>query len=276
MNGPRSRSPTYDRSLLLSGPKRKQVLDLREVRQYGRDSFGDPDYVCIYGLKPAEWYARGVRILGRTAVECTRDRLADLIASDLAAAARTAPAVSGSMVVDPFAGSGNTLYWIRRRMGAGSGIGFELDEAVFDATRRNLAIAGVDVEFLNEHYETGLRALRIPQDQLLIAFVAPPWGDALSKESGLDLRRTKPPVPGVVDFFAATFPRHRLLIGVQVHETVDRDTVAAVASRFDWSTLNLYEIDPPGRNHGLLLGTRGWTAGGASFRSQPSESMEEE
>jgi 16S rRNA G966 N2-methylase RsmD len=276
MNGRGTGIPTYDRALLLSGPKRNDVLDLWEVHQYGRDSFGDPDYVSLYGLKPADWYARGVRILGRTAVECTRDRLAELIASDMSAIAGTMPANSGSVVVDPFAGSGNTLYWIWRRSGAGSAVGFELDDAVFAATRRNLAIAGLDVELLHEDYETGLKAPRIQQDRLLIAFVAPPWGDALSKESGLDLRRTQPPVAGVVEFFATTFPRHPLLVGIQVHETVDRATVADVASRFDWWTAKMYEIDPPGRNHGILLGTRGWTAGRESSRRQVSESTEEE
>src|SRR5262249_14440282 len=65
----------YDRWFLL-GEKRNELLTLREVQQYGRDTFGDPDHVSIYGLKPHEWYARGVRILGRTAVECTPGRLA--------------------------------------------------------------------------------------------------------------------------------------------------------------------------------------------------------
>ena len=52
---------------------RSQVLALSEVQQYGSDSFADPEYVSLYGLAPTAWYARGVRILGRTAVECTRD-----------------------------------------------------------------------------------------------------------------------------------------------------------------------------------------------------------
>jgi len=72
----------YDRWFLL-GEKRNEQLSLPEVRQYGLDSFGDPDYVSIYGLKPGDWYARGVRIMGRTAVECTRDRLASLIGRDI-------------------------------------------------------------------------------------------------------------------------------------------------------------------------------------------------
>jgi 16S rRNA G966 N2-methylase RsmD len=264
-------APTYDRGLLLSDRRRNDLLDLWEVERYGRDSFGDPDYVRIYGMRPAEWYARGIRIPARTAVECTRDPLADLIARDVASVARTAPAVAGSAVVDPFAGSGNTLHWIRRRVGARSGVGFELDDAVFDATRRNLGLAGLEIELLHQDYRTGLRSLQIPPDQLVIVFVAPPWGNALNAASGLDLRRTHPPVGGIVDLIATTFPDHKLLVAVQVYEASDPDGLEDVVSRFDWSTLAVYGIDPPGRNHGLLLGTRGWSGAtgprGASPRS---------
>jgi hypothetical protein len=59
-------SPVHDRAFLLSERKRNHFLELWEVQQYGRDSFGDPDYVCLYGLRPASWYGRGVRILART------------------------------------------------------------------------------------------------------------------------------------------------------------------------------------------------------------------
>jgi len=126
----------YNRRLLL-GEKRNVVLTLREVQQYGRDSFGDPDHVSIYGLQPHEWYARGVRILGRTAVEYTPDRLASLIGRDVAAVARAAPGAS-PMVVDLFAGSGNTLDWIKRHTGARRAIGFELDDVVFELAHKNL------------------------------------------------------------------------------------------------------------------------------------------
>ena len=63
----------HDRALLLHGAKRYRVLTLAEVEQYGLDSFADADYVRIYGMPPREWYGRGIRLLGRTAVECTRD-----------------------------------------------------------------------------------------------------------------------------------------------------------------------------------------------------------
>ena len=60
--------PHYDRDFLLSRGKRNQVMELWEVQKFGTDSFGDPDYVSIYGMKPAEWYARGVRLLARTTI----------------------------------------------------------------------------------------------------------------------------------------------------------------------------------------------------------------
>ncbi len=47
-----SSGPAYDRQLLLEGTKRNVVLDLTEVQRYGIESWGDPDYVCIYGLRP--------------------------------------------------------------------------------------------------------------------------------------------------------------------------------------------------------------------------------
>jgi hypothetical protein len=120
-------APRYDRALLL-GEKRNEILTLDEVRQYGQDSFGDPDYVCVYGLTPVQWYARGARLLGRTAVECTRDPLASLIARDVAALADAAGTTS-RLAVDLFAGSASTLYWITRQARARRGIGFELDPA---------------------------------------------------------------------------------------------------------------------------------------------------
>ena len=91
-----NKGPAYDRELLLEGAKRNTVLDLTEVQRYGLESWGDPDYVCIYGLRPAAWYGKGIRILGRTAVECTRDELADNIGRDIAVVAKSVPLTSGA------------------------------------------------------------------------------------------------------------------------------------------------------------------------------------
>jgi 2-keto-4-pentenoate hydratase len=256
---------SYDRQLLL-GPKRNEILGLREVLQYGEDSFGDPDYVSIYGLRPRDWYARGVRILGRTAVECTRDRLADLIGRDVAEIERTALGTGAPVVVDPFAGSANTLYWIQRHLRASRAVGFELDAAVFEASRRNLSILSLELELLHVDYEAGLKAQSVYGDALLIVFVAPPWGDALSEASGLDLRRTTPPVATIVDLIEATFPRQPLLLAIQIYETVDHTSLEEVTARFDWSAVKTYEIDAPGKNLGLLLAAIRWRPAAAATR----------
>ena len=134
-----SETPLHDRALLLHGAKRNQLLTFEEVRRYGSDSFSDPDFVRLYGMKPAEWYARGVRLLGRTAVECTRDAVADRIGQDVAAVAASLPAPGRWVVVDPFAGSCNTLYWILRHVPRSRGIAFEFDPQVFQLTKQNLA-----------------------------------------------------------------------------------------------------------------------------------------
>jgi len=108
--------PIHDRALLLHGSKRNEILTLTEVHQYGVDSFADPDYIRLYGITPAEWYARGIRLLGRTAVECTRDPLGDRIGRDVASVATSLPPQTKFTVIDPFAGSCNTLYWILRHV----------------------------------------------------------------------------------------------------------------------------------------------------------------
>ncbi|MGZ4363492.1 MAG: hypothetical protein ACXVFF_14795 [Gaiellaceae bacterium] len=55
---------------------RNELIGLWEVERYGSDC------VCVCGLPPREWYGHGVRLLGRTVVECTRDRLAARISGD--------------------------------------------------------------------------------------------------------------------------------------------------------------------------------------------------
>jgi len=246
----------YDRWFLL-GEKRNELLALWEVQQYGRDSFGNPDHVSIYGLTPHEWYARGVRILGRTAVECTPDRLADLIGRDIAAVTRAAPA-AWPMVVDLFAGSGNTLSWIKRHTGARRAIGFELDDVVFELASKNLCLAGLSVDLRHDSYQHGLQALGQPGEDLVIVFVSPPWGAALSEGSGLDLRRTQPPVAEAIDVTIAAIGHHKLLFAIQVFETVEPDSLAEVTARFPWSAMKVYKINAPGQNPGLLLAARGW------------------
>jgi 16S rRNA G966 N2-methylase RsmD len=253
----RPRGDKLDRSLLL-GERRNDLLTLHEVERYGRENFGDPGYVSLYGLRPADWYARGVRIAGRTAVECTRDRLGDLIGRDIASLAERNFA-DVALVADLFAGSGNTLFWINHHTRASRAVGFERDDTAFALADANLRLVGANVELLHESYGTGLPALRVPADGPVVVFVAPPWGGALSAEAGLDLRATTPPAAEVLRFCAQALGSRPVLFAVQVFERVEQDSLADVTALLDRWELMIYDLDAAGHNHGVLLGTSYWS-----------------
>ena len=265
MNDPGSPTrPLHDRAFLLHGPKRNEILTLDEVRHYGTDSFSDADYLSLYGLKPAEWYGRGIRLLGRTAVECTRDVLADRIGRDIAALTASLPKRTSVTVVDPFAGSCNTLYWILRHVTSSEGLSseglaFELDPQVFELTNRN--VSGLDrrIALRRRDFLASLASLDLPTDHALAVFVAPPWGMALDEAKGLDLRRTEPPITSIIERIVRRYPDRPLLFATQVYEKIEPRSLAELEGILDWSRLNVYGFNRAGRNHGLLLGTKGWT-----------------
>jgi hypothetical protein len=246
---------SYGRELLLHGEKRNAVLDLPEIRRYGIESYGNANYVSIYGLQPAQWYARGIRLLGRTAVECTRDALGSAVGQDVAA---IAPDSAHAIVVDPFAGSGNSLYWLLRRLPGAQGFGFELDPAVFQLTRKNLSLLDLPIQILNVDYLLGFSQIRIAPGSLLVVFIAPPWGHALDPVRGLDLRRTEPPVTQIVDHLRRDFAQCRLLCAIQIYETIEPKSLAELRAHFEWDALRMYNLNAPGQNHGIVLGTSGW------------------
>jgi hypothetical protein len=250
--------PIYDRALLLYGHKRNKVLSLHEVRQYGADSFSDPDYVSLYGMTPAQWYARGIRLLGRTAVECTRDVLGDRIGRDVAAVAASLPPRTEFTAIDPFAGSCNTLYWILRHVPRSTGLAFELDPQVYELSRHNIAALDRTIELTRGSYRSSLAGRHLPTDHVLIVFVAPPWGTALDETIGLDLRRTTPPITDIIPELGQMYSRHRILFATQIYEKVSRDSLADLQAILDWSDLRVYDLNVAGRNHGILLGTKGW------------------
>jgi 16S rRNA G966 N2-methylase RsmD len=250
----------HDRSLLLHGDKRNEVLNLAEIEQYGLDSFADPDYISIYGMPPREWYRRGIRLVGRTAVECTRDALGDRIGRDVASVAMRMPA-NRFVVIDPFAGSCNTLFWILRRLANSEAIAFESDRQVFELTYRNLAVLKQRIDLVHGDYRRLLEARRVQRDRGIVVFIAPPWGTALDEVQGLDLRRTTPPIIQIVGRFSRRFRTHKMLFAVQAYERVSEPSLNQIRMRLDWTDLRIYRINEKGRNHGVILGTKGWVPG---------------
>jgi len=249
----------YDRALLLHGTKRNEVLTLEEVERYGRDSFGDPDYVSIYGLRPQEWYARGVRILGRTAVECTRDVLADAMGQTIAANIARLASLPGVLAVDPFAGSCNTLFWILEHVPCSQGLAFELDPRISELTRRNLALLGRPIELIEDDSLKCLQERTLSSDLGLVFFIAPPWGTALDPRTGrLDLRKTTPPVTEILASLSARYTTRPLLFAVQMYQKTDQASFEEACALLGDPRYRVFGFNAPGQNHGLLVGTRGW------------------
>jgi hypothetical protein len=257
----RAGRPLHDRAFLLHGSKRDEILSLDEVKQYGIDSFADADYLRLYGMTATQWYASGIRLLGRTAVECTRDVLADRIGRDIAGVAALLAKDTRFTAIDPFAGSCNTLYWILRHLPSADGLAFEFDPRVFELTRRNIAHLDRRIELCRGDFLADLDGLNLPAGRALAVFVAPPWGMALDEAKGLDLSRTEPPITEVIERICRRYSDRKILFATQVYEKVDPASLAEAERCLEWSELRVYDSNIEGRNHGILLGTRGWTPG---------------
>lgn len=259
MPAPRAEpTPRYDRGFMLGEAKRNQILELWEVQKYGADSYGDPDYVCIYGMRPTEWHARGVRLLARTALEAVRDRLGDLIGHDVARLLAPMPPETVYTAIDPFAGSCNALYWLLRHLPGATGLAFEADPTIFALTQRNLGLLDHEITLVHDDYRQQLPRHAFDPERFLIVFVAPPWGDALHPDNGLDLRRTYPPTADIVALVDSTFPRNRLLYVTQTHERIVAQSLAEYRRLFTWSDLRIYDINEEGMKHGVILGSSRW------------------
>jgi len=148
------------------------------------------------------------------------------------------------------------LYWMLRSLPGALGIGCELDPGVSELTQQNLSILGLPIEVAYNDYTRALRELKVPDDGHIVAFIAPPWGEAFSPSDGLDLRETTPPIPEIVDALSLLFS-NPMLFAVQVVQNMVPDSLTELTTRFDSSVLRLYDSNKSGQNkNGLLLGTR--------------------
>jgi hypothetical protein len=198
----------------LLGPRRHAVLRLDDIIEAGQIMTGDPQGMAFYGLAPAQWYGRGIRLLGRTCVEATPDITARPIA-------RTAHALLGRGrhvgVVDLFAGSGNLMLHIAHALSA-EAHGLEADDAVWTQTVANLHILGATSSVRHADWASYFdEPLNV---ETTVFVLSPPWRDAFSFAHGLDLTRTDPPVPLIVDTIA-THDRSRYCYALIQHTPVE-------------------------------------------------------
>jgi hypothetical protein len=210
----------------LRGPRRHDVLSLTDIVEVGRVVYGDPEGMAFYGLAPSVWYARGIRLLGRTCVEATPDVTARPIARTVGALLGRREGVG---VVDPFAGSGNLMLHVAQALSAPA-YGLEADEAVWAQTDANLRVTGAPASVRLGDWQSYF------DDPLgfdtTVYVLSPPWGDAFSFATGLDLARTEPPIPLIVDTLAARDHSPRCFAVVQHTPVEPVVNIPAVTDRY--------------------------------------------
>jgi hypothetical protein len=75
---------------------------------------------------------------------------------------------------------------------------------------------------------------------------------------GLDLNRTTPPISEIIEQFERRFSHHKMLFAIQVYEKVSAPSLNQIRTLLDWTEMRIYDINVRGRNHAVLLGSRGW------------------
>ncbi len=247
-----SRSDRYRNELL--GEKRSVVLSLDEIRRVGEEFYEDPEGLRLYGMRPRDYYAIGVRITGRTAIECSNDlRAVGQARAVRDVLSREFPGRSPS-AVDLFTGSGNSLYHLARHMSAVIIVGFELDDAVYELTRENFQKIHFHALFERGSYHTLLRPEVLPRENPCVVLVAPPWGAAFSFSGGLDLRCTDPPVHEILSWVRERLPHHELICVIQTHERMVAESVAAIAAgRKVYAQGVIHASARPERNQGYIV-----------------------
>ena len=136
--------------------------------------------------------------------------------------------------MDCFAGSCNGMWSILRHLPGAQGIGFESAPAILEMSTRNIAALSAPIRLFNGDYRTLLGENRVPAGHRVVAFLAPPWADALSAEAGLDLGRTKPPIGDIIGDFERVYPANPILYFVEVHERLVPGPLAALRAEFEW------------------------------------------
>jgi hypothetical protein len=256
----------------LLGPLRNRVLTTDQLCEAGRLMCGRPEDLSLYGVPAPEMEARGLRILGRTTVECTKDPHPVAVAGVIAEIEAAAPEAGGeAMVVDLFCGSGNFGHHLGRRLGRPV-YASELDPVVHEVSRRNLDRVGSTVDLRLADYRDllGVLPARSERDVYL---VEPAWGPAFTPD-GLDLTRTSPPVPEIIENIQRSRDRVPCLVVIETSDRVLHGSLeSSLRDAVRLRTL-IPKPFPPHRTgsrfHLYRLGSRRARAGRAMGRNGPS------
>ncbi|MGW2749075.1 hypothetical protein [Streptomyces sp. NPDC001450] len=208
----------------LLGDLRTTVLAGEQLCEAGRLIYGRPEGLSLYGIPAPRMEAAGIRLLGRTAIECCVDDYAIAVAEALADLHSSRPHDAGApLLVDLFCGSGNFSHHLGTRLGL-TVHAAESDPDVHDAARHNLECVGADTRLHLGDYGDLLGKLPAQSDRDTY-FVEPPWGPAFTP-AGLDLTRTAPPVPRILDDIMRAREGRPCLVAIKTNDQIAHDSLA--------------------------------------------------
>ncbi|MEU8975304.1 hypothetical protein AB0D11_39805 [Streptomyces monashensis] len=210
----------------LLGELRTTVLTGEQLCEAGRLIYGRPESLALYGITAPDMEAAGIRLLGRTTIECCVDEYAASVADALAGLhAALPPAEPGGqpLLMDLFCGSGNFSHHLAARLGVAA-YAAELDPDVHAATEHNLVRTASRTRLHLGDYRDllGKHPARGPRDTY---FVEPPWGPAFTP-AGLDLTRTSPPVPEILDDIRRSREGVPCLVAIKTNDQIAHDSLA--------------------------------------------------
>jgi hypothetical protein len=213
---------------------RGNELSLDQILEAGQVMYGDPHAISLYGRSPLDYFPLGIRLMGRTAVECCIDERAQFLAEEAYRATHSLFPGERPIVVDLLGGTCNLLFHVARRLNAITALGFEKDDGVFALTRRNLSVADVPVNVYHGDYVEQLPELihHAHDGAPLVFIVSPPWGGGFDYHTGLDLCRTEPPVNSVIDQIRKVFPQRSHIVMVQTHTQTVSSSVQRIIAGF--------------------------------------------
>lgn len=230
----------------LFGPARTRLLTGEELCEAGRLIHGRPEGFSLYGIPAQDMEAKGLRVLGRTVIECAVDAHASAAADAVAELRAELPAAREALIVDLFCGSGNVGHHLGLRLGH-AGYAAELDPFVHAATRHNLDRIGSTIDLRLTDYRDLLADLAPcgPRDTYV---VEPPWGPAFTA-AGLDLGRTSPPIADILADIRRARAGEPCVVVIKTNDRIAHDSLAAAfAGATHLGSVTPTPTLPPGAN----------------------------
>jgi 16S rRNA G966 N2-methylase RsmD len=233
----------------------EEILTLNDILEVGSIFYGGRDLLSLYGMDPFSFNKKGIRLLGRTSIECAIDAQSIQIARFIKNLKDDFFHGKGVVLLDLFAGSGNSLYHITKKINPLESIGIESNEKIYNLTCENLRIVNSNSKlYFGDAFEV-IKQLKFPKETPIFVFLDPPWGRGLSSKYGLDLMKTSPSVYKTIIDVQKTLPHNPLIFIIKTYEKMAHYSVVNIVDQFSYSSIKLIPVMDNRFNIGMMVCT---------------------